>query len=38
MATVDSLGANWLRNDKRTPNYQSLGVLCGYELGNKGSL
>jgi hypothetical protein len=36
--TVHSLGANWLRKDKRTPNYQSLGLFHGYKLGDKGSL
>jgi hypothetical protein len=37
-ATVASVGALWLRKDKRTPNYQSLGLLNGYKLGNSGSL
>jgi hypothetical protein len=36
--TVHSLGANWLRKDKRTPNYQSVGLLNGFKLGDKGSL
>jgi hypothetical protein len=36
--TVHSLGAIWLRKDKRTPNYPSLGLLHGYKLGDKGSL
>jgi hypothetical protein len=30
--TVHSLGAICLRNDKRTPNYPSLGLLHGYKL------
>ena len=35
--TVHSLGANWLRKDKHTPNNQSLGLLYGYKLGGDGS-
>jgi hypothetical protein len=35
VATVHSLGANWLREDKRTPSYRSLGLLCGYKLSDK---
>jgi hypothetical protein len=37
VATVHSLGNKWLRNEKRTPNYQSLGLLCCYKLGDDGS-
>jgi hypothetical protein len=35
--TVHSLGAIWLRKDKRTPNYHSFGLLHGYELGDIGT-
>ena len=38
LTTVDSLGASWLRKDNRTPNYQSLGLLHGYKLGEYGAL
>jgi hypothetical protein len=34
--TVHSLGANWLRKDKRTPNYPSFGLLNAYKLGDYG--
>jgi hypothetical protein len=36
MATVDSLGAISLRNDKRTPDYLALGLLHDYKFGDKG--
>ena len=38
VVTEYSLGANWLRRNKCTPNYQSLGLLHGYKLGDYGSL
>ncbi len=33
VATAASVDAIWLRKDKRTPNYLSLGWLYSYELG-----
>jgi hypothetical protein len=36
--TVHSLGANWMRKDKHTPNYPSLGLLHGYKLADHSSL
>ena len=38
VVTEYSLGANCLRKSKCTPNYQSLGFLHGYKLGDYGSL
>jgi hypothetical protein len=38
VTSLDSLGAIWLRKDKRTPNYPSFGLLYGYKLGDKGLL
>jgi hypothetical protein len=38
VVTEHSLGVICLRKDKRTPNYQSLGLLHGYKLGDNGSL
>jgi hypothetical protein len=36
VAAVDSLGSIWLGDDKRTPNYPSLGLLRGSKLGDSG--
>jgi hypothetical protein len=36
--TVHSLGAIWLRNDQRTPDFLALGSLHGSKLGDRGSL
>jgi hypothetical protein len=38
VVTEYSLGANWLRKNKRTPSYPSFGLLYGYKLGDSGSL
>jgi hypothetical protein len=38
VTTVHSINAICLFNDNGTPNYPSLGLLCGYKLGDKGSL
>jgi hypothetical protein len=36
VTTVDSLGVIWLRDDNRTPNYQTFGLQRGYKLGDNG--